>query len=260
MINYEQAKEAFEEYLQGYDKEDPKIKLKWIHTYGVVDCATRIAENEKMSEEDIELAKVIALLHDIGRFEQIKRYQSFNDDNIDHASLAIKCLFDEGHIRDFGIEKEYDALIKEAIALHSLYKVPDIRQLQIKKHVLLIRDADKLDNFRVKNQEDIEVLLDQSIEEVSKQKLTTYIYDQVMCGRLIEKHQRKTAIDIWVSYLAFIFDLNYASSFQYLLETDYLRKNIDRIDYQDKATKRKMALIKDHCHKYIRYKSVRGSR
>lgn len=35
-IDFKHARGVFEEYLNGYDREDEKIKLKIIHTYGVV--------------------------------------------------------------------------------------------------------------------------------------------------------------------------------------------------------------------------------
>ena len=39
------------------------------------------------------------LLHDIGRFEQLKRYQSFIDSQtIDHANLGVTILFDDNLI------------------------------------------------------------------------------------------------------------------------------------------------------------------
>ena len=38
IYNFEQAKKAFEEYLDEYDRTEPKIQLKIIHTYGVVEA------------------------------------------------------------------------------------------------------------------------------------------------------------------------------------------------------------------------------
>ena len=35
-MDYSRAKEVFEQYLDGYDRENDKVKLKIIHTYGVV--------------------------------------------------------------------------------------------------------------------------------------------------------------------------------------------------------------------------------
>lgn len=93
IYNFEQAKKAFEEYLDEYDRTQPKIQLKIIHTYGVVEAARQITERMKLSGEDRELAQLIALLHDIGRFEQLKRYDSFQPETMNHAAFGAGLLF-----------------------------------------------------------------------------------------------------------------------------------------------------------------------
>ena len=56
MVDLRNAKEALENYLDGYERENDKVKLKIIHTYGVVECSRKIAEGLKLSEEDCKLA------------------------------------------------------------------------------------------------------------------------------------------------------------------------------------------------------------
>lgn len=51
MVDLRNAKEALENYLDGYERENDKVKLKIIHTYGVVECSRKIAEGLKLSEE-----------------------------------------------------------------------------------------------------------------------------------------------------------------------------------------------------------------
>ena len=89
-MEFEQAKIAFESYLAGYDREDEKVYLKIVHTYGVVACSEEIARRMGLDEENIFLAKMIALLHDIGRFEQLRLYDSFDPGVFDHAQYG--CL------------------------------------------------------------------------------------------------------------------------------------------------------------------------
>ena len=69
----------FKKYIQDYDSRYGKIDLKIRHTYGVVKASEYITSRLNLSSEDIELAKLIALLHDIGRFEQIRKSDSFID-------------------------------------------------------------------------------------------------------------------------------------------------------------------------------------
>ena len=54
-MDFEQAKQAFELYLNGYDRKDEKVYLKIVHTYGVVDCSEEIARRMGLGEEDIFL-------------------------------------------------------------------------------------------------------------------------------------------------------------------------------------------------------------
>lgn len=156
---FEQAKKRFDLFINNnFDLNNEKIKHKVIHTYHVIKMAEYISDNLGLSEVDKNLAKLIALLHDIGRFDQAKEFGSFREDmkNIDHASLGIKILFENDMIREFIEDNQYDSIIKTAIANHSKYSL-DEKNLSEKEllHSRLIRDADKLDSFRVKSIDDI---------------------------------------------------------------------------------------------------------
>ena len=98
-MDIEHAKKAFERYLDQYDREDDKIKLKIVHTYGVVRCMNQITKKMGLSKEERKLAELIALLHDIGRFEQLKRFGSFEPGLMDHAAYGAEILFEELMIR-----------------------------------------------------------------------------------------------------------------------------------------------------------------
>ena len=79
----------FEKFILNYDLNDSRIKYKYDHSYRVMDISETIAKAINLSDEDIILAKIIALLHDVGRFEQLKVYNSFVDhEPIDHGLLA----------------------------------------------------------------------------------------------------------------------------------------------------------------------------
>lgn len=245
MIDIEFAKNAFEKYLSNYNEENPKIKLKKIHTYEVIKAAEYICKYEGFSKEDRDLAYLIALLHDIGRFEQLKKFNSFDDRKFDHAKFGVYVLFSEGLIKNFIKEDRYNDIIKNSILYHSVFKVPNIENDRIKLHINIVRDADKLDNFRVKNIEKIETLLDITEEELGKQQISNKICEDIKNCKLICHSDRKTAMDMWVSYLAFIFDLNFKASYAYIEENDYINKNIDRISYKNEETLRKMEEIRE---------------
>lgn len=254
MLNIENTKKTFQNYIQQFNINNDKINLKLIHTYHVVETSKYICLHENIEGEDYQLALIIALLHDIGRFEQLKRYNSFNDMNIDHAKLGVKILFEEGLIKEFVEDRQYDDIIKTAILYHSLYKIPHINNKQALLHSLLIRDSDKLDNFRVKNHASIETLFDISKNEFLRQQVSQNIIENIKQHQLILKENRHNEVDMWVSYFAFVFDMNFASSYQYLKETNYIVRNMERFQFTGKL-KEQMDFVKDECMKYIEEKA-----
>ncbi len=99
----------FRDYANSFRSLDPEIEknidLKIRHTYRVCDNVSRIAKSLGMKRDDLALAEVLALFHDIGRFEQLKVFGSFNDRiTVDHAKLGLKVLNRSGVLmRNAGI-------------------------------------------------------------------------------------------------------------------------------------------------------------
>lgn len=191
MIDVEYAEKRFRRYLNDYDETDDKIKLKLIHTGCVLDAADEICRREGFSEEDRQLAVLIALLHDIGRFEQLREFHSFDDTLMNHA--------------DFGV--------KDTERLETLFDVPE--------------------------------------EVVAIEEISPCIMERIRAHQCIVLSERVTHMDFWVSYLAFIFDLNFSSSFYWIEEHDYLNRNINRISYTNPKTIKDMEEIRQICSDYI---------
>ncbi len=245
MINIDHAKSAFETFIQQFDIDDPKIDLKIRHTYYVMDACDYLAKSMKLDETDHNLAILIGLLHDIGRFEQLTRFNSYDDTLLSHAECGLELLFDQGHIRDFISTDKYDQIIYHAIKNHSAYAISPGLSAQELLHAQIIRDADKIDNYRVKTEDTIEALLDMSAEELGKFEISDSIFNTFASHKTILKSDRKTPMDMWVSYLALLFDFNFPASFSYILEHDYINFIIDRIPYSNPDTKDKMEQIRN---------------
>lgn len=148
MIDLQYAKKAFENYLNDYDRKNEKIKLKIVHTYGVMECSKENAEDMKMSAEDCELAQLIGLLHDIGRFEQLKCYNSFEPGTMDHAAFGVRILFEERLIRRFVEEDKWDEIIKTAIGHHSDYCLKGIKQIRNEMNLYIQNAINENGNYR----------------------------------------------------------------------------------------------------------------
>lgn len=254
MINFELAKQQFNTYInKNFDITDERIHHKVEHTYEVVKMAEYICEDLHLSKETAELAKLIALLHDIGRFDQAKLFHNLKDyQTLDHATLGVKILFDNNMIRDFIKDTQYDDIIKVAILNHNKYKIEtkDLNKEQI-LHSKIIRDADKTDSFRGKVHANPYSLSNITKDDIENSLITEEIYQDFMSAQTILSPKRITPADIWVSYIAFIFDYNFTSGLKYIKEQDYINKLIDRFHYKEKDTQEKIENIRKFALNYI---------
>ena len=120
-INREHIKKTFQEYTDRYDSTNPKIKLKIDHTYRVADLCEQIAQSLELSAAEVDLAWLSGMLHDVGRFEQLRRYNTFSDaQSIDHARFAVELLYDEGLIADYVPEISTTELVADARTWRSM--------------------------------------------------------------------------------------------------------------------------------------------
>ncbi len=256
MIDLEYAIKKFGKYVSNYDINDEKVKLKITHTYGVMNISEYISKDLELSSEDIELAKLIGLLHDIGRFEQLKKFDNFNDslNNVDHAKMGVDILFKNNFIREFILDDKYDNVIYKAIYNHNKYKIEDVLEAKELLHSKIIRDADKTDNFRVKEQEDAKNIFNFNQENLENDYISEEIYNDYMDNKVVLYSKRKTSLDIWVSHLAYIFDFNFNSGLKYIYEKDYINKIVDKLDIHNIDIKIQIENIRKHSNEYIKQK------
>ena len=252
-MDFKLAEKSFQEYLKNYDINDGSIALKIKHTYEVAKKSEYIANGLRLDKENIELAKIIALLHDIGRFEQIKEFEEFNDKKIEHAEFGVKVLFDNSLIRKFIDEDKYDNIIYKAIYNHNKYKIEENLNEKELLQCKIIRDADKLDNFRVKEKDKLEDMFPKIYNEktINYETISEKVYEDFMQHKCIKLEDRKTIIDYWVCVIAFIFDLNFNISLQYVKENNYIDILVNRIEYKNDTTKQKMEDIRKCAKEYI---------
>lgn len=227
MIDLEMAKNAFDDYVNQYNLRDKNIQLKKEHTYRVCMQSINIAKSLELNEEDTKLAILIALLHDIGRFEQIRIYNTFEDSkSIDHALLGVRILFDEGLIREFIKEDKYDEIIKKAIYYHNKYEIEECNDKEL-LHSKIIRDIDKIDIINIAvNLNGIKIKSDES--PISKK-----VDESFKNNKPIRHKDKLTKNDSMLMMLAFIFDLNFDYSLQYFLDNNYIDLFYSKIENKD---------------------------
>lgn len=257
MIDIAHAKQEFEKYLDEYDREDEQICLKIVHTYGVVKYAGEIARKMECSGEDVELAELIGLLHDIGRFEQIRRFHSFEPETMDHAVFGAELLFgEEKLIRRFVEDDKFDELIDAAIRKHSDFKLEGIHDARTLFHAKLIRDADKLDNCRVKLEASVEAMLGVSEKDAGEGLISPAVWESCLRRESVLSADRHVPVDYWVSYLAQYYDINFPETCEIIEEEDYITRIAGRLTYQEQDTRTKLHILTEDLNRYLEMPAV----
>lgn len=252
MIDMDAAYAAFRMYVSAYNPEDPKIALKIAHIVRVAKKSRKLAEELSLPREDIALAELIGLLHDIGRFEQVAQYNTFKDsDSINHGLMGCHILFGQGGIiRDFVRSNAYDDLIYTAVINHNRAFIHGSEHM--KEHDLLhsklIRDTDKLDIFRVQLEEPNIALFGK--DEITDDLLTPAIYEDFCKEKLVDYSLRSgSAPDSLICSFGYVYDINFDESHAIALSDGYLSK-LGEIKFSDAYTKEKMA---DACARALDY-------
>lgn len=249
-IDMKQAQKAFKEYVQKYNPEDEKIKIKIAHIQRVAQNSKRIAENLKLSQEDVELAESIGLLHDIGRFEQVRLYHTFVDkDSINHGEYGAKVLFEDGLIRKFIDDDKFDEIIKIAIINHNRADIDEGLTEREILHSKIIRDADKTDIFSVLISGDKKAIWEKA--DLSDDKITDEIYREFVEEKRINYKERKTSADILVSHFCYVYDLNFPETKQIIKENKYIDKLYQRFTFKDDETAKRFDIIYKLAKEYI---------
>lgn len=254
---YEKIKKFFDKYLKSnYDFRKTKIKHKYEHTYRVVDIAEHIAKDLDLNAEDIFIAKIIALFHDFGRFEQIKIYDTFSDiKSIDHGKLSIDMLFKEGLIREVLDDIKYDNIIKEAILNHNKYEIETKRlSEQELMHVKIIRDADKTDALYIYATKDIFNSNEYNKEEIENSVISDQIYEDFMDEKTVLNTDMKTAGDKWMSGVAFVFGYYFTSGIKIVRDNNYINIIKERIEIKNEEEVNKINNMFILAENYINYR------
>ena len=228
MINIENANLEFDKYISQFNPEDGRIKLKMEHIKRVATMSKKIAQNLNLDDEQVKLAELIGLFHDIGRFKQAEIYNTFNDRiSINHAELSVKILFDENLINKLKEDEKYKKIIRLAILNHNKIRIDDGLTDDVMLFAKIIRDADKLDIYYTICEYDFPSIFwysDFNCPQISEQIMNDFVNNH-----FINYDHIKTNSDQIPIFYAYIYDFYFDFSLKFLKEKKYLDKFTNRI-------------------------------
>jgi len=232
----------FDDYVAGFYGNDEfinaNLKLKEEHTRRTCKEMLNLAEELGLSGSQTRIAEVIALFHDIGRFEQFVRYRTYNDPrSVNHCLLGLEVLREAEVLEEVnGPEKQ---LIEKAIEYHGLRELPKDLSAECLLFSKLIRDADKVDALYVvtdyyrqyaENPEGFKL----ELELPDEPRYSAEVLERLLSGRVIDYNDLRTLTDMKLCQLGWVYDVNFTATLgriknRKLLEAlvDFLPKTSD---------------------------------
>ncbi len=207
------------------DEDRQNYRLKETHTQEVCGNALLIARGLALDDRETAVAAVVGLLHDVGRFPQYRTYRTFRDSvSKNHAVLGAKVLLEEKVLVD---QPKIDRnTIVHAVALHNVFTLPPGLPERTLLHSRIIRDADKLDIWRIF----IELLALPEPERPTAAGLglpeEPGYSDEVLSllerRKMVRLSQLRTLNDFKLLQLAWVYDLNFIPSLRVVRDRSFI--------------------------------------
>ena len=185
-----------------------------------------LSSGENLSENESHIASAVALLHDVGRFSQYKRWRTFRDNESDnHARLAIDVIREERVLA--GLDAPEQLLIEEAVRFHNLLEPPANIKSPTRRFINLIRDADKLDIWRIF----VELLAQPPEERATAATLGLPDIPEMVSGACVAALNSGTVVrlnttncfnDFKLLQISWVYDLTSVTARRLLLESGYI--------------------------------------
>ena len=224
-------KDWFEKYVGQFASLDSNIQaaldLKRSHTRRVCEAILDIGRHEGLSGEDLHMAEAASLLHDIGRFEQYRRYKTFSDRRSEnHALLGVKVIQENRILK--GVDPAKTRIIIRAVECHNRATLPANENGRVLFFMKLLRDADKVDIWRVvtdyyqnahrERNQAIELDLPDTPE------ISDSVCQSLMKSNIAQMTDLRTLNDFKLLQIGWVYDVNFRRTFQIVREREYLER------------------------------------
>ncbi len=242
--SYNKIRTWFDAYVLEFSSEDSEIQL---NIDLIKDHASRVYENVQelgasidLDESNLLLLKVSALLHDIGRLEQLVKYGTYADnDEFNHIQIGLKVI--EDHVVLDVLDERDKQLIIDCIRLHDISVLPKIEDEQLLSLTQLLRDADRIDVLRIVSEYYTHKKvypnrhLDMELKDIPG--ISKKISKAIMADKIANRENVENVNDLKLSQMSWVFDINNKKGFKMISEKGYVKaifetlpKNDDVID------------------------------
>ena len=214
--------EKYRKYVEQFNQSDPRIVYKWGHSLRVMEKMQDFSLYLHQSKEEYELATIIGLFHDYGRFYQVENFNTYQDKIFDHGDYGAEQLILKRQIKNFVTQEGEEQVIYDAIKNHNKYAIDSNLQNKSLLFSKMIRDADKVDILESLSKGAIE--LDEDESTITPEVKETFFNHQQLLSAI-----KRTKNDRILGFLCLIYDLNYDWSYEYLIKYHIVDHIYDQI-------------------------------
>ena len=239
-----------EKYIKGFSSDDPDVQknidLKKNHTFRVKDAISDIGKSINLNINDMCIAEACAILHDIGRFEQHRKYGTFSDSlSENHAALGVRI------IRERNVLKNFPPLAREVIirsvGCHNMSFIPNNNKDWI-LFLKLLRDADKIDilyvvtDYYKNNASGSNKALELHLPDIDI--ISDAVYKSLANGKIALLKDLRSLNDFKLYQMGWVYDLNFSRSLRIIEERGYLEKIRDSFRESSKKAEEIYKIVK----------------
>lgn len=226
----EQFRRWFDQYSRRFFGDDEyvnaNLRLKQVHTVRTCEEIVRLARELALDDNETRIAELTALFHDIGRFSQFAQYRTYNDSlSIDHGQRGVQVLREEGILESLGAEQQQ--WVETAVALHGRRALPSAMKGRALLFTKLIRDADKIDIFRIVTEHYKRYCQDPDnfsleVELPDEPHYCPEVLEAVQNEETVDWTKLRTLTDAKLCQLGWVYDLNFTASLHRIDQCGYL--------------------------------------
>jgi hypothetical protein len=226
----------FDEYVAGFytgvEEFDYNITLKHVHTHRVLNGATELTRRLGIDGDLRVRAETAALLHDCGRFEQFSRYRSFRDDvTVDHGKLGVGIIDRLDLLEGYDPEARRDILF--AVEHHNEKKLPEPPSPAALEITRMVRDADRMDIFRVITEEleNHDAMRKNTVfwDLGPEREISGPVYEAILLRLPVDRGDMRSRSDFLCMVLSWTYLMNFSESLKIAAEAGHLSRLLEHL-------------------------------
>lgn len=238
--SYNKIRTWYDAYVLEFSSEDPEIQINIDllkeHASRVIENVNELALSVNLDESNLFLLQTAALLHDIGRFEQLVKHGTYADnEDSNHIQIGLNVIEEHDVLK--ALEEEEKQLVIDCVRMHDLSELPKISDEHSLALIHLLRDADRIDVLRIVSDyythKKVHPNRHLDMELKDMPAISKKIGKAIMAEKVATREDVETVNDLKLYQMSWIFDMKHKSSFKMVSEKSYIKAIFETLPKND---------------------------